>query len=193
MATGRNRISGRALQNRQDADIQPAFMEEPVVPSPEASRVANWQHGLRSDLTLGALPKKAAWIKRNVGRFRRHLERAVIEKHGQIDTMAGGWINLAVRSELCAQLANRWLKLESETLAVKDRLAVLATIQSATASRQRAMRELRLDDTPGDAWDTFYATPAVLPDEPTDTPHDAADATTEAQGGATNGREATSD
>jgi hypothetical protein len=152
------------------------------MPAPEGNSNA-WKHGLRSSLVLVAVPPKAAWIKKLMAAFRRDLEAAVVERHGEVSLMRAAVINSASRHETIAQLAGRMLKLAGDEVKTETKLAILDRIGRATDARDRCIRALDLEATPGSAWDAYFSSPIDLPGPTDHEPATAPEATTEHQEG----------
>jgi hypothetical protein len=151
------------------------------MPAPEGNSNA-WKHGLRSSLVLVAVPPKAAWIKKLMAAFRRDLEAAVVERHGEVSLMRAAVINSASRHETIAQLAGRMLKLAGDEVKTETKLAILDRIGRATDARDRCIRALELDAT-HDAWGAYFASPIDVPGPTDHETQSAPEATTEHQEG----------
>jgi hypothetical protein len=107
---------------------------------------AAYRHGLRTS----AMPRGFAWLAREVGTFRRSLEKAVAEKHGEVDVRSATLISAAVRGEQLARLAARWLAVEESILSIQERTKLLREINVASAARDRAVASLNLELTPAE-------------------------------------------
>jgi hypothetical protein len=105
-------------------------------------------HGQRGWLVTGSLPKGASWIRRVVGEFRRQIESAVLALHGEVTPYASAVAQSATRHEARALLAGRWLKQQGESLSLSERLQLLATIGTATDSRDKCLERLGLNRSP---------------------------------------------
>ena len=116
------------------------------------------RNSLRHGLRAGRLPPKCSYIRRMTDDLRRHLENDVLNRRGAIDTYAAALIQSAIRHERRCLLLQRWLRDENETLAIADRMRILADVSAATESRDRCLRHLGLDRTAEhDFWDDFYS------------------------------------
>lgn len=113
----------------------------------KGNRIAT-THGVRGFLTTGTLPPKAAYIRRNLNRFRTALEAAVLEQSDKIGLYQDALINSAIRHEARAALLQRWLRI-NEALTHAEKLATLKEIGNATDSRDRVLKALKLDDGDG--------------------------------------------
>jgi hypothetical protein len=152
------------------------------MPAPPGNQNAT-KHGLRSSLVLVAVPPKAKWVKVLMAAFRRDLEAAVVERHGEITVTKAALVNSATRHETIAQLAGRMLKLSGDDLKAETKLAIMDRIGRATDARDRCIRALDLEATPGSAWDAYFSSPIDLPGPTDHEPATAPEATTEHQEG----------
>ena len=72
-------------------------------------------NAVRHGLTVGRLPKGAAYIARETAKFRGALERAVMDKTGgDVSLVDAAAIQTAIRWERHALLAQRWLRNEGD-------------------------------------------------------------------------------
>lgn len=104
-------------------------------------------------LTIGTMPG-ASYARKLAGAFRRALEAAVLDKHGEISLMAACSISSATRHEIRAVLLGRALRAKDVSLA--DRITLLRDISAASDSRDKAVRQLGIDRAAaasGNAWD----------------------------------------
>ena len=153
-----------------------------------------WRHGLRA---TGALPKDALDIRRAIGKFKRALEAATLQRWGEITVGRWAHISSAVRHELLARLSERYLMQMADdrqaisTTATKeangatmkatttkvsggsyaDRGAFLDRISRETDLRDRCIRALDLDgDSRADIFDALYRDPPTIRDVPAPEP-----------------------
>jgi hypothetical protein len=85
--------------------------------------------------------------------FRRELEAAVMEARGEITLTDAAFINTAYRAERHAQLAQRWLAIEAESMEPADRLSYSREVVRASESRDKAIAALSLPKRDGgDYW-----------------------------------------
>ena len=101
-------------------------------------------HGTYSYLALGRLPKGCAYIRRLIGKYRRKLEDALLERDGEIQIHAASLVQSACRHEGRAQLLTRWLRVDDGDMSITDRVSLLREIGSATDSRDRCLKALEL-------------------------------------------------
>jgi len=127
------------------------------------------KHYVYSFLTTGKLPPKCDYLRRQLGDFRRELDRLVLEQHGEVSMFHAARIQTCVRHEGRAQLLQKWLRdnpeIETITAAVTttdgkksttgetrrtkgltvfERIAVLKEIGVASESRDKAIGDLGL-------------------------------------------------
>ena len=115
-------------------------------------------NAIRHGLTSGNLPKGAKYIQHQMDRLRRQLEAAVIEAKGQVTLSDAAAIQSAIRWERHSALALRWLRVEGDKLKPTDRLTFSREIARASAERDKAIRELKLDrDTHQDMLKALYS------------------------------------
>lgn len=105
----------------------------------------NMKHGRYSYLAMGRAPQGCEYIGRLVGQFRKALEAAVTEKHGEVALYHAALIQSACRHEGRAQLLTRWLRLCDE-LSYADRLATLKEVGAASDARDKALKAIGLHD-----------------------------------------------
>lgn len=96
-------------------------------------------------LAPGKLPRKDAHIQRSIRHIKSALIEAVIAKRGEVTTLDAITISSIIRHELYAKLAVRWLTVNNDTLAAKDKLCFMAAVSSATEMRDKALARLKLD------------------------------------------------
>jgi hypothetical protein len=113
---------------------------------PPVGNMNGFKSGLRSRrlVSIGKLPKGCSWINSLVAAFRRGLEGCVCEAHGEVDYKAALIIQSACRHEQAALLAQRWLRLSSETMSHGERLTYLQAIAAESDKRDRCIDRLRL-------------------------------------------------
>lgn len=102
--------------------------------------------GLRHGLTAYALPKGCRRIGSAVGVFRRALEDAVVAARGNVTVVDSSTINRAIRCEVKARLAARWLSREGDAMSCAERLSFLNAADAGTLGRDRAIADLSLSD-----------------------------------------------
>ena len=109
--------------------------------------INGFRSGRRSKrlLTVGKLPRGCSWINTLIGGFRRELEKLVCEAHSTVDYKAALIIQSAARHEQAALLAQRWLRLSSDTMSHTERLTYLQAIASESDKRDRCIDRLKLD------------------------------------------------
>lgn len=121
-------------------------------------------------LTIGELPRELRTAKRIARSYRRCLEAAVVEVHGEIDTVAAHRIDEAVTAELHAAVCRWLLQHRIETMTTKDIRECSASAMKAKSQRNRAVEMLRLDRQQVDIIASLYERPALpLIDDPDET------------------------
>jgi hypothetical protein len=122
-------------------------------------------HGMAS----GVLPAGCSHVVKQLNTFREVIERAAIERRGELDAFTIAGIQTAVSWYRHALLARRWLKNAFDELSHDQRLHFSREEARALAERDKTLKSLGLDRCEHDGPGTLYAT---LPDVPDD---DAAD------------------
>jgi hypothetical protein len=154
------------------------------MPAPAGNRNA-YRHGLRSTAT------PEAGVDGQVRALKREIRQQLAGADGRLTLAQEALLQSLARHEIRALLAGVYLRKE-KTLTVDQRLNLLATVTSATAERDKILRQLGIDlasDKPGsssDLWANFDAerlagTPESPPNasgatNPTETPSPAAPA-----------------
>ena len=102
------------------------------------------------------LPRGCSYITAALNTFRRALEAAVTELRGEVGLCDAALIQTCYRYERHAQLAQRWLRMEGESMNVTERLACSAAIAKASAERDRCLEKLGIDKRcNADPWDAI--------------------------------------
>lgn len=118
----------------------------------------NNRNALRHGLQGGQLPKDAKYIEVKLNAFRRNVEDQVLSKKGEISLDDAAAIQTALRWERHGQLAQRWLRLEGESMKPADRLQFSREIARASTERDKAIKALSLGkDAVADGWDAIDA------------------------------------
>lgn len=113
------------------------------MPAPRKNRNAITT-GIYSFFTTGRLPRGASYISRLIRAMRAELEAATAAAHGEVSIPAAGLIQSAARHEAVALMLTRSLRLATDA-PLSDRLAMMKEIRAATDSRDRCIRELKID------------------------------------------------
>ena len=111
------------------------------------------KHGIYS---LGKLPAGASYVRKIIGKFRSELEKAVLDKHGEIDVMRSATIQTACRHEQVALLAGRWLRNHIGEMTHAERLTYLKTVADASERRDKAIKSLEIEKSTHDPWAEIY-------------------------------------
>jgi len=86
-----------------------------------------------------------SYIRRLTREFRTALEAAVIDAHSEISLEHAGVVNTAMRWEVAALCAQRWLATSADTLSPADKLAHVKLIAEASTNRDKCVKLLKLD------------------------------------------------
>ena len=123
-----------------------------------------FRHGMRGS----NLPHGCEYIAKAIRYFRRQLEQAVFEVRGEVTLLDAASINTAFRYERLAQLAQRWLAVNSEEMSYTEKLACAREAARASAERDKAIAMLKLDERQqsSDPFTTLLIMPPVAPPEP---------------------------
>ena len=104
------------------------------------------RHGVRAvRLNLASQPAKLKRVERAVNEFRRLIEAAVLDTHGEIGVYQAALIQSACRHETHAMLAARWLRLSGDALKPEQRLAYSKAVADASTARDKCLERLKLD------------------------------------------------
>jgi hypothetical protein len=106
------------------------------------------RHGLRGQ----GVPRGCTGVTKSINHFRRQLEQAVVNAHGEITLVHACLINTAYRYERHAQLAQRWLLVAYDDLSHADRLNYSREAARASAERDKAIMALNLNRPADDLW-----------------------------------------
>jgi hypothetical protein len=109
-----------------------------------------------SRLIVGKLPKKMLRVQRSAQAYRRQLEAAVIERHGEVGVVHAHLVDTATAAELHSGIC-RWLLREKlDTMPTADVLACSSQILKSKEVRDRALKCLDLEGQPADdGWQTL--------------------------------------
>ncbi len=138
-------------------------------------------HGL--GLAQAALPEGCNWLGRKLVQFRRVLEAACRETHGQTTLTHALAVDAAVAWERHRQLCYRWLRKADAELTPEARLVFSQSAAKAADCRNKAVDRLGLDRGTPDLASFLYG-PAIEPgdDHATDTSIGRVGANPEADG-----------
>src|SRR5690349_21817035 len=84
-------------------------------------------HMLRSSLAIGSVPTWMPGVRGAINRFRRGLESAVCEAHGQVSAAHAVLVNSATRAELRYLYAARAFRVNGEKASLADQKALWDT------------------------------------------------------------------
>lgn len=105
-----------------------------------------------SRLTLGELPRELTRVKVEGRQYRRDLEHACFERHGEISIVHAHKIDAAVAHQTHAAIC-RWLfNHRLELMSVTDIVKCSANMANAREARNRAINELDLEMGEQDEW-----------------------------------------
>ena len=105
------------------------------------------KHGLRvcrKGLTLSRLPRGCLGLSKRAELFRRHVEDAVFQQHGEIDTYRASLIHSATTWVTHGLLAARWLRLEPD-LTISERIELSKQVALSAEKRSACLKLLGLD------------------------------------------------
>lgn len=114
------------------------------MPAPKGNK-SRLTHGVRSFVETGELPAGTSYIKGKLRQFRAAVEAEVQLANGELSLYQACLIQTACRHETVAQLWQRWLRVEMETLTIDQRLSVTQAIARASKERDAALKELGLN------------------------------------------------
>ena len=115
-------------------------------------------NAIRHGLKAGQLPRDCKYIEYRLNAFRRMLEAAVLEARGAVTINDAALIQTCLRWERHAALAQRWLVKAGDTLKPADKLTFSREIGRASAERDKALLNLKIDrDTNDNVLDALYA------------------------------------
>lgn len=131
---------------------------------------------------VGGLPKGYGLIVRACRKLRAALEKEAVALHGSVGIAAAAAIDSAVKAEMAAKLAQRWLRL-TPNATLEQRLTLVREIRAGAAQRDQQIAKLRLGSDrrgPGDNRDDGGEAPDHNGEpagqaSPDATPQDAAD------------------
>lgn len=101
------------------------------------------RHGCHGYLTLGRLPKGASYIRRLAGQFRKAIEAAVVDRHGELTLYHAALVQSATRHEIRSLLLTRWMR-SDECNTLGERMTIIREVTSATEARDRCLEKLGL-------------------------------------------------
>lgn len=95
-------------------------------------------------MLCGRLPPGCRHIERDIGVFRRALERAVVDARGEVSLADAASIQTITRLEAHARLAARWLRERAASMDDETRLRYSAAIAATSERRDRVLERLGL-------------------------------------------------
>jgi hypothetical protein len=142
----------------ESTQLQPATPES--TPQPQRRYPARARHNncnnFRHGLEGNNLPEHLTYLKKKLDRFRRIVENAVIKLRGEISLSDASFIDAAYKWEKHSRLAARWLTENYDTLAPVDRITFSREMARAVDLRNKAIAELRLNESQADALDAAF-------------------------------------
>lgn len=141
----------------------------PRRPGGQPGNTANLRNGSRADRTahrlqLGELPKPMARVTRDARAYRRALEAAVLEQHGEISLTHAHWIDAAAGFEAHAAVCRWVLRQKLDAMSASDIIAASREMARSRERRNAALKELGLDRPDDDDVAALYSL-APEPDE----------------------------
>ncbi len=133
----------------------PSARETATPASRERYVAAKARTGSRIDrrrLVVGELPPKMIAVKREGRKYRRELEQAVIDAHGEISVTQSHLIDTATAATIHAGICRWILRNKVESMSAAEIMTASKNIASAKADRDRAVKQLDLDKPPQAPW-----------------------------------------
>ena len=96
-------------------------------------------------LIAGELPKGLARQSTNVRKYRRGLEQAIMEVHGEIDMLAAHYVEEATRAEMHAAVCRWLMRTRLDKMSPSDIARCSAEILKAKTIRNKAIEKLKLN------------------------------------------------
>ena len=115
----------------------------------------------RRKLSIGKLPKGCSWINTLVSTLRRELEALTIAARGEVGIKDALSIQSACRHEQAALLAQRWFRLQVDTMTHGERLQYLTTIAGESDKRDKCVERLNLETDDKTITAALYGAPAT--------------------------------
>lgn len=102
-------------------------------------------NAVRHGLKAGSLPKGCSYVAKITAEIRQSIERAVVEAKGEISLPDACRIQTFLRWERHALLAQRWLRMQAETMDANTVLTFSRDIAKASAERDKCLAALGID------------------------------------------------
>ena len=122
-------------------------------------------------LIIGELPKPMLRVKRAARSYRRDLEGACQDRHGEISIVHAHIIDAAVGNETHAAICRWLLNQKLNDMTPTDIITCSRNIAQAKETRNRAVRELDLGTGGEDPWATLDTTMTNGDDRHADVDH----------------------
>ncbi len=110
-------------------------------------------------LVVGEFPKRFQFLKREGRAYRRAIEDAVVEAHGEVSVMQAHYIDTAAAATVHAAICRWILREKLDGMTTPDVLACSREILKAKETRDRCIRLLQLDGERERALDALYSDP----------------------------------
>jgi hypothetical protein len=138
-------------------------------PGGQPSNQNAFKHGLRSRrlFALGELPDSMRACAKSATALRLALERAILDRHGEISLTAAATISTAARWERHVGVCGHLLRAAEQdaSLPAAERRAAIERLSEkmarGSAERDRAIERLHLERKPDDWIDALYSMPAT--------------------------------
>lgn len=111
-----------------------------------------FKNGTRTRLNLGELPKKMYVVTKKVRAYRRALEEAVEEVHGEVSFVAAHYVDSACKFEQVAGVCLYQMKRRIDDMSPSDVRECVAAIAKAAEKRNESVKALDLEKEPLPPW-----------------------------------------
>jgi len=112
---------------------------------------------IKHGLTAGRLPRGASYVTKMTNCLRKSLDRAVMERYGDLDVWHNSVIVSAIRWERHSLLCQRWLREDCDNLTPMEKLAYSREVARASSSRDKCLLLLGLNRREVDEITLLYA------------------------------------
>jgi hypothetical protein len=121
-------------------------------------------------LTIGELPPDLAHVKREARAYRRGLEQAVVDAHGEVSVVHAHALDTAVQGQIHFGVCKWILRTKIDKMEVGDVMKCSGEMLRAKERRDAAVKTLDLDRNGRDLIDALYSPAPDIPEKPPDTP-----------------------
>ena len=121
------------------------------------NKLANNKAGIRR-LTVGEFPASLNHVKIEGRRYRRALEDAVVDAHGEVTVTAAHSIDTAAGAVVHGGICRWLLRNKIDTMTTADILSCSRELLKSKEARNRSVKALELDRDDQDELNTLYTT-----------------------------------